>query len=78
MSAEEVVDLEDEGEEEEPPPELTPEEKIAALKEALANGEMGPAVFDQHYQAVWLKIKATEQENTRGSRGNLRRNDDDE
>ena len=57
-----VVDI-DEGEEgeEEAPPELTPEEKIVALKEALANGEMGPATFDAHFQQVWLKIKEDEQ-----------------
>ena len=37
----------DEEEEELPPePELTPEEKLSNLKDALANGEMGPATFD--------------------------------
>ena len=38
---------EDEGEEEEEEIELTNEEKIAQLKDQLANGEMGPAVFDR-------------------------------
>ena len=47
---------EDEGEEEEEI-ELTNEEKIAQLKDQLANGEMGPAVFDAQYQVVWMKIK---------------------
>ena len=45
-----------EGEEEEEI-ELTNEEKIAQLKDQLANGEMGPAVFDAQYQVVWMKIK---------------------
>ena len=71
-------------EEEEPPPELTPEEKIMLLKEALANGEMGPAVFDQNFQSVWMKIKAEEETSTsdesrrHGSRRNMVARTDDE
>lgn len=61
--ADDEIDIgEGEEGEEEPIIELTPEEKIAALKEALANGEMGPATFEQHYQPVWMKIKEDEQE----------------
>lgn len=51
---------EEEGEEEEPEPEPTPEEKIAALKEALQEGELGPAQFDSQFQAVWMQLKAQE------------------
>ena len=51
---------EGEGEEEEPVVQLTPEEKIEALKQALANGEMGPATFDLEFQQVWLKMKEDE------------------
>lgn len=44
----------------EPEPELTPMEKIANLKSALSNGDMGPAEFDKEYQSVWLEIKEKE------------------
>ena len=67
------LDEEEEGEEE---IELTPEEKIAALKEALMNGEMGPAVFDKHYQEVWLKMKAEEQEQYRKGQRSYTADDD--
>ena len=52
------------------------EEKIAALKEALMNGEMGPAVFDKHYQEVWLKMKAEEQEQYRKGQRSYTADDD--
>ena len=55
-----------------PPPELTPYEKIEALKDALSNGEMGPSSFDSEYQPLWMKIKADEglasSEHQRGNR----------
>ena len=81
MADADAVDIEDA---EEPPPELTPEEKIMLLKEALANGEMGPAVFDQNFQSVWMKIKAEEETSTsdesrrHGSRRNMVARTDDE
>ena len=51
-----------EGEEEaEPKPELTPEEKIAELKAALAEGRMGAKRFEEEYQAVWLPLKLDEE-----------------
>ena len=51
-----------EGEEEaEPEPELTPEEKIAELKAALAEGRMGAKRFEEENQAVWLPLKLDEE-----------------
>jgi hypothetical protein len=44
----------------EPEPELTPAEKIANLKSALKNGDMGPSEFDQEYQKVWMEMKEKE------------------
>ena len=44
----------------EPEPELTPAEKIVALKNALKNGDMGPSEFDSEYQKVWMEIKEKE------------------
>jgi len=36
--------------------ELTPEEKIAMLKEQLEKGEMGPAKFDEQFQPIWMQM----------------------
>ena len=47
----------EESPEEEKEVELTNEEKVEKLKEALENGLMGPAQFDTEYQQVWMKIK---------------------
>lgn len=46
--------------EEPPPPELSPAEKIEALKEALARGELGPSQFDAEFQKTWLAMKDVE------------------
>jgi hypothetical protein len=57
---------EGEGEEQAPPePELSNEEKLAALKEALVAGEMGPKKFDDEFQKIWLVMKAMPEEEGR-------------
>jgi DNA-binding protein H-NS len=57
---EEVVVPEEQGEEEEEI-ELTDEEKVEALKEQLQQGEIGPAIFDQEFQRLWMSAKADEE-----------------
>lgn len=68
----------DEEEEELPPePELTPEEKLSNLKDALANGEMGPATFDVEHQKIWMALKADEGMTSllqKGQRGSMQIN----
>jgi hypothetical protein len=44
------------GEEEEEPP--TPIEQLQMLKDALANGDIGAAVFHAEWQPLWLAVRA--------------------